>query len=324
MEGMLHQLLLSADLMVHDADHVADLLVTKLGLAGHPNWRQAFPGHPYVAHFLRAHKSLAVSPTRIEPQGHLDAPNAGDPMFPVYLRSIEEFQGPSRPQKTHATVIVTDDMDGVIKRLMAKKQPFRLARLTPEMPFDRLWVGCTPEKPGYEPSVDGGLCIEFIPLGPIMMPDLAFSDPPPQPRDSKPGDMVRVVARGFLVRDLDDVLARLDDNLDLRPSEPAREIASEGYRIARLGFGLKHSATFDLIEPTQWDSDAGRYLHNWGPGPYYARIAVTGLKAKADDLTSRGVKFEWREHSDAVDGSLIRVDPAELDGAIFEFVEHKA
>src|SRR5882724_10429344 len=72
-------MLLSGDLMVADPDATAQLLVERLGLIGHPNWRQAFPNHPYVAHFLRTHKSLAVAPTRIEPQGHTDRPNEGDP-----------------------------------------------------------------------------------------------------------------------------------------------------------------------------------------------------------------------------------------------------
>lgn len=318
----MYQLLLSADLMVHDADHMAELLVSKLGIAGHPNWRQAFPGHPYVAHFLRAHKSLAVSPTRIEPQGHLDAPNAGDPMFPAYLKSVGDFLGQDRPVKTHATVLVTDDMEGLVDRLIRLQAPFRLARLTPEMPFDRLWVGCTPERPEYEPSVDGGLCIEVIPLAPIQMPELAFSTPPPEPRDAKPGDMVRVVGRGYLVRDIDDVLRRLSCNLGLEPTQPVRDVSSEGYRLAKIGFGLPHSATLDLIEPTKWGGEAARYLHNWGPGPYYARISVIDLQAKAEDLRSRAVAFEWRDHSEAVGGAMIRVDPAELDGAIFEFVEH--
>jgi hypothetical protein len=214
----LYDLLLSGDLMVHDADETAAQIVSKLEIHGHANWRQAFPGHPYVAHFLRVHKSLAVSPTRVEPQGHLDFPNHGDPMFPGFLKSLEDFQGPFRPIKTHATVLVSDNIGGVVEHLLSKGQPFRLAQLTPEMPFDRLWVGCTPENPIYEPSVDGGLCIEVIPLAAIQMPAEAFSTPPPRPRDPKPGDMVRVVGRGFLVRDLDDVLRRLDQ----KPGPSAR------------------------------------------------------------------------------------------------------
>lgn len=320
----MYTMLLSGDLMVPDADATADLLVRKLGIHGHPNWRQGFGNHPYVAHFLRVHKSLAISPTRIEPQGHKDLPNKGDPMFPVYLHSLEEFQGHSRPIKTHAIVIVIEDLGPLIERLEARRQPFRLAQITPEMPFDRLWVGCTPERPVYDPSVDGGLCIEVMPLAPLQMPAEAFSNPPPEPRGLAEGDMVRVVGRGFLVRDLDDVLRRVSENMGFEPSGPVEELQGEGYKRAKMGFKLATSASLDIIQPTRWDTPTGRYLHNWGPGPHYIRISVNGLAAKADRLKSDGVAFEWVDHSEAAGGPMIRVDPAELDGAIFEFVEHRA
>jgi hypothetical protein len=135
--------------------------------------------------------------------------------------------------------------------------------------------------------------------------------------------MVRVVGRGFLVRDLDDVLRRLDQNLDLQPAGTVEQLDREGYKLARIGFNLGTSATLDVIQPTKWDSPSGRYLHNWGPGPHYIRISVNGLDAKADRLTGLGVKFERIEDCQAVGGPLLRVDPAELGGAIFEFCEDR-
>jgi len=138
----------------------------------------------------------------------------------------------------------------------------------------------------------------------------------------KPGDMVRVTARGFLVRDLDDTLTKVSNNLDWEPEGAVETLNREGYRRARMGFTVRNSATLDVIEATRWDSDAGLYLNNWGPGPYYIRIGVHGLKAKAEDLRARGTKFTWVEESEAVGGkSLIRVDPSELRGQIFEFEE---
>ena len=90
-----------------------------------------------------------------------------------------------------------------------------------------------------------------------------------------------------------------------------------------MGFRLPHSASLDVVEPTRWDSETGLYLHNWGPGPHFTRIAVSGLAAKAEALKSKGVKFTWVEESDAVGGrALIKVDPAELEGQVFEFEEY--
>lgn len=316
------ELLMSADMMLPDPDGMTELLVAKLGIHKHPNWRQAFEGHPYIAHFLRVHKSLAVAPTRIEPQVHLDKPNPGDPMFHDFLESLLAYQGRHRPMATHSIVLACHGakFDLLVEKLMRRRLRFRMAQRTPDMPFDRMWLGCTPEDPHYEPSVDGGLCIEVMPIEPLQMPPETFSVPPPQPRDPKPGDMVRVTSRGFIVRNLDETLRRCSANLDWEPEGPVEALMREGYRRATMDFTLPNSASLDVIEATRWNGEAGVYLNSWGPGPYYIRIAVNGLAAKAEDLKARGTKFTWIEESEAVGGkSLIRVDPSELRGQLFEF-----
>ena len=318
-------LLLTADMMVPDPDGMAELLWTKLGIHKHPKWRQAFDNQPYIAHFLRVNRSLALAPTRIEPQVHLDKPNPGDPQFHDFLESLKDFQGHYRPMITHSVVLATsvDKEEALIERLVRRKLPFRIAQRAPELNWDRVWLGCTPENPRYEPSVDGGLCIEIMPIEPLQLPPETFSATPPEPVDPTPGEMIRVTARGIIVRDLDDTLRRLSGNLDWEPNGPVEALTQEGYKRARMGFSLSHSATLDLIQPTRWNSEVGLYLHNWGPGLHYIRIAVSGLTAKAEDLRSRGVRFTWIEECQAVGGrSLIRVDAAELEGQLFEFEEY--
>ena len=317
-------LLMSADMMVADPDAMAALLVAKLGVHGHEKWRQAFPGHPYIAHFLRVHKSLAVSPTRVEPQGHLDLPNPGDPMFHEFLESLKAYQGPHRPMLTHSIVLATkaEKFDELIDKLMRRRLRFRMAQRTADMPFDRMWMGVTPEDPRYEPSVDGGLCIEVMPIEPLQLPPDTFTVPAPKALNLEPGQMVRVSARGFLVRNLDETLHRCSANFDWEPAGAVQTLASEGYRRATMKFSLANSATLDVIEATRWNSDAGVYLNSWGPGPHYIRIAVKGLAAKRDDLEARGTRFTWIEACEAVGGrSLIRIDPTELKGQLVEFEE---
>jgi len=316
------ELLMSADMMLPDPDGMTELLVAKLGIHKHPNWRQAFEGHPYIAHFLRVHKSLAVAPTRIEPQVHLDKPNPGDPMFHDFLESLLAYQGRHRPMATHSIVVACHGakFDLLVEKLMRRRLRFRMAQRTPDMPFDRLWLGCTPEDPHYEPSVDGGLCIEVMPIEPLQMPPDTFAVPPLQPRDPKPGEMVRVTSRGFIVRNLDETLRRCSANLDWEPEGPVESLTREGYRRATMDFTLPNSASLDVIEATRWNGEAGVYLNSWGPGPYYIRVAVNGLAAKAEDLKARGTRFTWIDESEAVGGKpLIRVDPAELRGQLFEF-----
>lgn len=319
------ELLMSADMMLPDPDGMTELLVSKLGIHQHPNWRQAFEGHPYIAHFLRVHKSLAVAPTRIEPQVHLDKPNPGDPMFHDFLESLRDFQGRHRPMVTHSIVLTCHGakFDLLVEKLMRRRLRFRMAQRTSDMPFDRLWLGVTPEDPHYEPSVDGGLCIEVMPIEPLQLPAEAFATPAPQARDPKPGDMIRVSSRGYIVRNLDETLCRLSTNLDWEPEGPVEALTREGYRRATMGFTLPNSASLDVIEATRWNGEAGVYLNSWGPGPYYIRIAVNGLAAKAEDLKARGTRFSWIEESEAVDGKpLIRIDPSELRGQLIEFEDY--
>ncbi len=315
-------LLMSADMMLPDPDGMAELLINKLGVHGHPKWRQAFDDHPYIAHFLRVHKSLAVAPTRLEPQWHLDRENPGDPMFHEFLESLKDYQGRHRPMITHALVLSLHGpkFEVFVEKLMRRRLPFRMAQRTPDMPFDRLWLGTTPERPHYSPEVDGGLCIEVMPMEPLQMPADTFAVPPMQPREQKPGDMVRVTARGFLVRDLDHTLRCCSSNLDWEPVGQVESLRSEGIRRAVMPFTVANSAALHLIEPTYWDSDAGHYINNWGPGLYYIRIAVNDLQAKADDLRARGTRFSWIEASAAVGGKpLIKIAPSELRGQVLEF-----
>ncbi len=321
----MYEFLLTADMMVPDPDGMTELLHAKLGIHKHPNWRQAFEKHAYIAHFLRVHKSLAIAPTRIEPQVHLDKPNPGDPLFRAHLHSLEVFQGEHRPMKTHSVVLImtNENLGKLIERLHRRKLPFRIAQRTPDMGWDRLWVGLTPENPHYEPSVDGGLCIEVIPSEPLQMPTEAYDSPPPKPKDLKPGENVRVTSRGYIVRDLDDVLRRCSANLDWEPAGPVESLVKEGYRRAKMAFSLPQSASLDIVEPTRWDSEIGLYLHNWGPGPHYIRIAANGLDAKAEELKQRNVKFSWVRDSEAAGGDLLRIDPSELEGQVFEFEEYR-
>ncbi|WP_026310900.1 VOC family protein [Parafrankia elaeagni] len=325
----MYDFLIAADLMVPDPDGHAELLVEKLGVHSHPRWRQAPESmksgldstHNYIAHFLRVNKSLAQAPTRLEPQHHWDVPNAVDPSFGAHLRSLEEFQGVHRPIKTHSITVAYNDIENLLERLVSRRLPFRVAPRDEVLWFARVWTGITPEDPVYRGAVDGGLSIEFHSGVPLQLPAEAYTEPYPEPVDPAPGEMIRITARANLVRDLDSTLGTLAANLDWEPIGPVEVFPEEGIRRARLGFRLAHSATIDLIEPTRWACETGQYLHTYGPGPYYIRIAVNGLDAKADDLRNRGTRFSWLPESPAAGGRRIQIDPAELAGTLIEFVE---
>ena len=184
----MYDLLLSADLMVADPDATADLLIRNLGILGHANWRQAFPTHAYVAHFLRVNRSLAVAPTRIEVQGHvpIDLPPA-DPFFPSYMESLIEFQGANRPMKTHTIVLTTSDLDATMTKLSRRRVPFRIA---PEK-RDALRPGldrCHPGVAALPADSRRGLCVEIIGTPPLRLPAETFGPERPEPKDLPPGE----------------------------------------------------------------------------------------------------------------------------------------
>lgn len=314
--------LLSSDYMVDDPDVFAATIVDRLGLPNpEPEWRMALPNHAILPHFLRVHRDLRISPTMLEPVGYADVPNPRDPVFPQYLGSLELFQGKHRPMKSHGTVFTTSQMDELMERLQRRGVPFRLAPPSAEFPGDRIWIGCTAEHPDYDPSYDGGTMIEVIMSATISArldrgPETAASPS----TEFAEGSMVRVINRGFLVRDLDAVCALWAQNLGLEPSEVTAH-EDEGYRRARYTFAVEESSTFDLICPTTTRSESGRFLSTWGPGPLYARIAVAGLDAKATDLKERDTPFLSVAATSAAPHRL-SVDPAVVGGAIFEFVEH--
>ena len=76
----------------------------------------------------------------------------------------------------------------------------------------------------------------------------------------------------------------------------------------------------DLIEPTRWDSPAGRYLHSWGPGPYTIRIAYMASTPKPATSPTAAPPSPCSRRM-APSGRRLRIDPADLDGLLIELVE---
>jgi hypothetical protein len=316
--------LYTADFMVPDPDAFTEMVVKRLGIIAREDYRQAFPDHGYIAHFLRVNTSRAVAPTLFEPQHHVDVPDPVDPLFEPYLDSLHEFQGRSRPLKTHSLVIATSEIHDLIDRLHSRGLKFRIAPIDEHLAWERVWTGTSPAEPRYTPEVDGGLCLEWHPIEPLLMPDKAFASPPPEPKDPKPGDMIRILSRAFLVSDLDHVLGLLSRNLDIEPVGPVQSFPDQGYKRAQIGFTLSTSATLDLVQPTVGTSETGMYLNTWGPGPYYVRILVHGLDGKADDLRERGTRFESVDDTSVPGDRRLRVDSRDVDGIVIDFVDWHA
>jgi len=308
-------LLVSASVIVPSLDQAVAAVVDGLDFPPpKPTWILGGPGFGFEVAFCRVHPSMAMAPTRLE----LMCPRPPDePLIPelprFYVREVVALQG-RRPIRTHATVTASSRLPDLLDRLRRAGVRHRIDPPIPEHPFSRLWLGVTEGDPaGYRPDEDAGLFLEVVETETLRLAPETFQALV-LPVDLSQGAMIRIVSRGYLVRDLERSVATLATNLGWEPVAPIEQVAHEGYRRAQFGFEIGHSATLDLIEPTG-DGPAGSFMSAWGPGPYSVRIAVNGLDARAELLKERRVPFSIEER-----WPLLRVDPTETLGTVIEFV----
>src|SRR5262249_54318402 len=129
------------------------------------------------------------------------------------------------------------------------------------------------------------------------------------PVDAAPETMVRIVAREYLVTDLDATLDVFERNLRWSPASVTDD---DGCRRAVLPFSTPRSARLELLQPSGPGPVATAY-EQLGPGAWTVRVSVVDLDAKAGDLDCRGTPYTRR-------GGALRPDPAATLGVPFEFV----
>jgi hypothetical protein len=311
-------LLVSASVVVNDVAGAVDRVTSRLGVPQpRPSWLAPAPG--LEAMFCRVHPSMDVSPTRFELIAPVPITDGAGPLR-FYVPEIVASQG-DRPIKAHATALATSLQSDVIERLQRLGVRHRVDDAPPGY-WPLVWLGVSPDEPAaYDASVDAGLITEVVATESLHLRPEAYDEDVGAPQGLAEGSMVRVVAKGVLVRDLDAALRALDRHLGWETEGAIRMVRSEGYRYARMGFNLRKSARIELIEPIS-DGAPGDFLARWGPGPYQTRISVKGLDAKAEDLRRRGTPFTKVPQADGLPGVSLRVFEPSVVGALIEFVEH--
>jgi hypothetical protein len=318
---MTPDLLVSADLLVADAREAMEALVDRVGLPpARDSWVQDFPGSDNLVIWARTSRDLAFAPTRVEviaPQG---APGGTTGGLRAYIPEIFAQQG-ERPLKTHSTVLAVQDVGVVGERLRSLGVRHRVDPPCDVLPFDRIWLGMSPEDPShYLPATDAGLRLEIIPTDVLGLPAAMFDEAVAPPPAGSGADLLRVVARQHLVADLDAAVALVARILDWEPAEVSDHRAS-GVRRAVYRFRAPRSADLELLAPTSQDGDARRFAAAHGPGPYVTQVAVGDLAAKAHDLRARGTRFVELPADDLSPAPRLRVvDPA-IGGILLELVE---
>jgi hypothetical protein len=314
------ELLVSADLLVEDADSAVRAYVDRLGFAEpEASWWSGGDGHGFRVVFLRAQRSVTAAPTRIE----IMEPRSLDLAVPApaTLPHMPELFGLQQdwPSRTHGTVFATATMDEHISAVQKLGTRHWLDAANDVYPHHRLWFGVTEEEKGHWiPGDDGGLLIELVEFG-ILGPKVGASlhEPDPTPWDDlAPEALVRVRARRWLVPDLGESRRRLAEHVGIDSSEP---VEARGLTWSRISPRHPRSATVDLVEPAPGTADAD-LVRKLGSVPDRIVIEVCNLDAKAEDLVRRGTPAT--RTTDPLDGiPAIEVDRDSAGGTAVSFVQ---
>ncbi len=305
----------SADLMIGDTRKTANLLVDRLGLpALRSSWTDEGRSLDELIYLRAYHPLSAAAPTSIELVSNSLYSTMG------IRPAAEGRQAADRPVRTHATVLITKHYPELIERLRAEN--VRHCDMPDPDGLSRCWFGVedlTPTDPGrneYDPDSDGGLFLEVI-----SWQGTIIAARGPIPVNVAEGGITRVVARTYLVPDIDATMASLRRALDW--PDPSVEVADTSeLRYATLQPAMPESAALELVQPRGAGGRHGAFFAVWGGGPHAIRLGVNGLPAMGDDLRRRGTPTALAEAPDGEPVLLVEGDT--LDGAIFEFVEDGA
>jgi hypothetical protein len=303
----MYQLMVTVSVVVHQIAPAVETLCRTIGIPEPRPQHYRGGSQGIEAVFCRVHPKYAVAPTFLElvAVAPIDDTSPEAAIFPV--QETADLQG-ERAIKVHATEIgmTAETMLDLSAHLRSLGVPHRFV---PPGERQRFFFGGDPAT-SYDWSADAGLFIETIQTSNLGLADEAFSAPADIPADARPDSMVRILAREYLVEDLDESLRILARNLRWTPTSIRSE---DGARRAILPFSTPRSAVLELVEPT----GAGRAkesMERLGPGAWTIRVQVVDVAAKADDLAARGTPFVL-EH-----GTLRPAPEATLE-VPFEFVE---
>jgi hypothetical protein len=289
----MYQLMTSVSIVVDDIPSAVTTLVDAIGI-GVPKPHWYVEGSGIKAQFCRVHPSYVVAPTLLELVAPGEQGAGASQAFPV--ADIAAKQG-SRSIKVHATGLG-----------LPSHAVHDLGVHLEQIGVPHWYLGSGDSARLVVSDGDAGLFAEAIPSTELRLGEDGFHAPADVPPDAAPEAMVRIVAREYLVADLDDTLRVLDRTLRWKPVTVVGEVGS---RRAIMAFTAPRSARLELVEPT----GPGRVQDAFaelGPGAWTVRVAVVDGAAKVRDLAQRGTACV------AEDG-VVRVDPGATLGVPFEF-----
>lgn len=296
----------SADIFVDDMRRQSELLVRHLGLRP-PSDKAIVTDSPEAhATMFRLQRSFAAAPTRLEiiqpaqAEGHWNCAHIQQAWWQQRKRAV----------RFHNVVLV-GDTEALAKSLERKRVPYVVDR---SVAFERLWVGICGERiDHYYPAFDAGLRIEVL-----SSRDFPVAQPTPADLQD-PQPLARVVARSFIVEDLEASVRTLESTLGWAPSRPIRFLESDGVHSAVYSFAHSRSADLELLQVDRAGSAADLFARRNGAGPYTLSLLASELPAWADRLRESGVEVEWlSDHEDH--GQRLAIEPGAIGPVRIEMV----
>jgi methylmalonyl-CoA/ethylmalonyl-CoA epimerase len=121
---------------------------------------------------------------------------------------------------------------------------------------------------------------------------------------------------GWAVRSIDDSRSHFERALGLA------FCGEEGFPDVRVAFFGTGSASVELVEPLDRDSDLGVFLATRGEGLHHLGLKVDDVAAALEDAKARGFRLlDTTPRSGARRTLIGYVDPERGDGVLIQFVQ---
>jgi hypothetical protein len=247
-----------------------------------------------------------------------------------------------RPGKTHrvTTHLAGEEMVALVRYWDANDVPYLLTDPCDAVPFPAVFPGWSGDPIRFLPErvvvpwewggpalfdvyegADRDHWLEVLAAaGDMELPAPAIPEgAPPE------GTLLKVLARSFIVDDIDRELEVLRRNMDLTPGPD--ELSDETFddcrvaRIAPRGYRDPRTvgAAFELVQARSQLGDLGTFAATFGAGPYAIRLGTDSLEACRAELDRRGTRSWLVDEPAGVRRAL--VDPAQLYGVRLEIEE---
>jgi methylmalonyl-CoA/ethylmalonyl-CoA epimerase len=125
---------------------------------------------------------------------------------------------------------------------------------------------------------------------------------------------------GVAVQSIDKALGLFRDVLELELGG-TEEVATQKVQVAFLKVG---ETRLELLEPTQEDSNVGKYLASKGEGIHHVALKVDNIEAALAQLKAQGVRLINEQPVPGAHGARVAfLHPKGTYGMLLELVEKK-